>query len=69
MVIEKKRLFEKTRTQPKDPENFVEKRKKIFLDYLMEIALDEDHQFTEQQLMDEVNTFIIAVSEPIICGR
>lgn len=38
-----------------------EPRRKAFLDYLIEIAHSEKGSFTEQELREEVDTFIVAV--------
>nr|QYA71990.1 cytochrome P450 [Anoplophora glabripennis] len=63
VIKEKKQLLDKARKQRKDSEDFVEERKrKVFLDYLLEITTD-GNQFTEQELRDEVNTFVITGSD------
>lgn len=45
---------------------FPEPPRKAFLDYLIDIAHSEKGSFTEQELREEVDTFIVAVRSCIL---
>lgn len=40
---------------------FSGRQRKVFLDYLIEIAQDDSSGFNDQQIREEVDTFIFAV--------
>lgn len=64
MVVEKKALYQKKKKFACDyPEAETEEAKKMktFLDLLLELT-EEGEIFTNDQLRDEVNTFLIGVS-------
>ncbi|KAJ8916565.1 hypothetical protein NQ315_000209 [Exocentrus adspersus] len=58
-VIRKKRLLlEETKQEDQS-------KKKSFLDHLMEITYGDDSKFTEQELVDEMNSFLFASAETV----
>nr|XP_023026690.1 cytochrome P450 4C1-like [Leptinotarsa decemlineata] len=65
VVREKKLAFEeKLRKQKESTDTYFEAepvKRKAFLDYLLEVTTDEQTGFTEEQLREEVDTFIVAV--------
>ncbi|CAH1111817.1 unnamed protein product [Psylliodes chrysocephalus] len=67
VVREKKKAFDEKIRERKNSigtyfENETPKRK-VFLDYLLEVTNDDNVAFTEHQLRQEVNTFVIAGSD------
>ncbi|XP_072380553.1 cytochrome P450 4C1-like isoform X2 [Diabrotica undecimpunctata] len=61
VVREKKKAYEERKNRSDTDE--VPLKRKAFLDYLMEVTNDENVAFTDQELQDEVTTFIIAGSD------
>ncbi|KAI2474222.1 hypothetical protein C4B38_000290 [Diabrotica virgifera virgifera] len=61
VVREKKKAYEERKNCSDNDE--VPLKRKAFLDYLMEVTNDENVAFTDQELQDEVTTFIIAGSD------